>query len=48
MKDPVCHMDVDPKTAQFQSTYQGTTYYFCAQGCKVTFDDNPEEFVQAQ
>lgn len=45
-KDPVCGMDVDPKTAQWKSDYQGHTYYFCAPGCKSEFDREPEKFVQ--
>ncbi len=44
-KDPVCGMQVDEKKAAATSTYQGTTYYFCAPGCKVTFDKNPEKFT---
>ncbi len=45
-KDPVCGMDVDPKTAQWKSDYKGQTYYFCAPGCKQEFDKQPEKFVQ--
>ncbi len=44
-KDPVCGMQVDEKKAAATSVYQGTTYYFCARECKVTFDKNPEKFV---
>jgi YHS domain-containing protein len=44
-KDPVCGMDVDPKTASAKSEYQGTTYYFCCQGCKAEFDSAPDKFV---
>lgn len=43
--DPVCGMTVDSDTAQYKSDYQGTTYYFCASGCKSAFDKNPTEFV---
>ena len=46
-KDPVCGMDVDPTTAQQKSEYQGQTYYFCAPGCKRTFDANPEQYTGA-
>ena len=45
-KDPVCGMDVDEKTAQHKSDYQGTTYYFCAPGCKAKFDANPAAYVK--
>lgn len=44
-KDPVCGMDVDPKTAQWKSEYKGQTYYFCAPGCKKEFDREPEKFT---
>ena len=46
-KDPVCGMDVDPKTAAAKSEYKGQTYYFCAPGCKAAFDKDPEKYVQA-
>lgn len=29
VKDLVCGMDVDKKTAKFKSEYMGKTYYFC-------------------
>ena len=45
-KDPICDMDVDEKTAKYKSTYQGKTYYFCAPGCKVTFDKNPAKYAK--
>jgi len=38
VKDLVCGMDVDPETAKQKTEYQGQTYYFCAPGCKRTFD----------
>ncbi len=44
-KDPVCGMDVDPKTAQWKSEYKGQTYYFCAPGCKQSFDKEPEKYA---
>ena len=44
-KDPVCGMDVDPKTAAGKSTFQGKTYYFCSPGCKREFDKEPQKFV---
>jgi YHS domain-containing protein len=44
-KDPVCGMDVDPKTAAGKSDYQGKTYYFCSLGCKKEFENNPGKFT---
>jgi len=43
--DPVCKMEVDEKTARWKSVYQGKTYYFCAPGCKKTFDTEPKKFL---
>jgi P-type Cu+ transporter len=43
--DPVCKMSVDPPRAAAQSTYKGTTYYFCCAGCKKQFDAAPEQFL---
>jgi YHS domain-containing protein len=45
-KDPVCGMNVDEKSAEFKSEYNGTSYYFCAAGCKKAFDNDPEKFLQ--
>ncbi len=45
VKDLVCDMDVDPDSAAAQSDYQGTTYYFCAVGCKTDFDADPQKYV---
>lgn len=45
VKDVVCGMDVDPETAPAQSEYEGTTYYFCAPGCKVDFDADPQKYL---
>lgn len=44
-KDPVCNMDVDEKTAKYFSEYKGKKYFFCAPGCKVMFERDPEHFI---
>lgn len=41
---PVCGMQGNPAIT---SVYKGKTYYFCMQDHKLTFDEDPEEFVQA-
>ena len=48
VKDPVCGMDVDPKTAAGKSNFQGQTYYFCSTGCKRAFDKEPQKYVHPQ
>jgi Cu+-exporting ATPase len=45
VKDPVCGMNVDEKTAKLKSEYLGKTYYFCSQMCKTTFDKNPNKYA---
>ena len=47
-RDPVCDMDVDPKTAKLKSVYQGKTYYFCSPGCKTDFDKDPAKYAKPQ
>lgn len=42
----VCGMDVDPKTAP-KSMFHDTTYYFCSEDDKRTFDTVPDKFVTA-
>ena len=38
-------MDVDPETAQWSSEHEGKMYYFCAAGCKQTFDQDPAKWA---
>jgi Cu+-exporting ATPase len=47
VKDPVCGMMVDPNTAPARAEYRGQTYYFCAPGCKVAFEKDPEKYLEA-
>lgn len=45
-KDLVCGMDVDEKTAPAKTDYMGQTYYFCAPGCKVAFERDPQKYLK--
>jgi YHS domain-containing protein len=45
-KDPVCNMTVDENSAAATSEYKGKTYFFCAVGCKESFEKEPEKYVQ--
>jgi YHS domain-containing protein len=38
-QDPVCKMEVDPKKAAAQSSYQGQKIYFC--------DASPDKYMKA-
>ena len=46
VKDPVCGMTIDEKTAKGKSEYQGQTYYSCAAICKTKFDQDPAKYVK--
>ena len=44
--DPVCHMEVDTEApAGGQTSHDNADYYFCAPGCKVVFDRDPEKYL---
>ncbi len=43
--DPVCGMRFDMEEAAAQSEYAGNKYYFCGEGCREAFDDDPERFL---
>ncbi len=43
--DPVCGMQVDPKTAPARSEYMGKSVYFCSPACKKRFDANPAKYA---
>jgi YHS domain-containing protein len=47
-KDLVCDMDVDERTAKWKTVYKGKTYYFCAPGCKKSFEEEPELYMGAK
>jgi len=46
--DPVCHMDIDPRTAASTSEYEGTAYFFCSADCKSSFDADPAGVLRAE
>lgn len=46
VKDPVCGMMVEPKTAADKADYKGKTYYFCSKDEKETFLKSPDKFVK--
>jgi xanthine dehydrogenase accessory factor len=47
-RDPVCGMTVEISTARFTSEYDGKIYYFCASGCKRSFDKEPQKYIQPE
>ena len=46
--DLVCGMTVAAIPANRPLEYQGTTYYFCAPGCRVAFQKDPATFIQQE
>lgn len=46
VKDPVCGMSVDPRSARGGShAHQGTTYYFCNPKCNERFQADPAKYL---
>jgi Cu+-exporting ATPase len=43
--DPVCGMEVVPGPKGIITTIDGATYYFCAEGCRQSFEENPQQFL---
>lgn len=44
--DPVCNMMVKISTANYMSEYKHEFHYFCSTGCKMTFDKDPEVYLE--
>ncbi len=48
VRDPVCGMDVDPRSTSHTDSYAGRTYYFCSQHCLSKFQSDPKPYVKQQ
>ncbi len=46
VKDLICGMEIDEKTAVTKSEYMGKTYYFMSASNKITFDENPAKYIE--
>ena len=46
--DPVCGMSVNPETATIKACIEGQNYYFCAEGCRKAFEENPEKYRESE
>lgn len=44
--DIVCGLVLNENETQYFSTYNGETYAFCSEGCKLAFDEKPEVFTE--
>ena len=43
--DLVCGMTVTAEKSNRPYEYEGTTYYFCAPGCRASFEKNPTAYL---
>jgi YHS domain-containing protein len=46
--DPVCGMSVDPQKATIKVFIEGQDYFFCAEGCRTAFEENPAKYMQSE
>jgi YHS domain-containing protein len=46
--DPVCGMSVNPEKTDIEATVEGQTYYFCAEGCRKAFTENPKKYLKSK
>ena len=46
--DPVCGMAVDPKLTNIVISLEGKDHYFCADGCRKAFEENPKKFLEPE
>jgi len=46
IRDYVCGIALDEKTAKFKISFEGETYYFCSVRCKKKFKRHPKKFVK--
>ena len=44
--NPVCGVPVEKATAKHVIEYKGESYYFCCDGCKVKFEQEPERYAK--
>ena len=44
--DLVCGMTVTADETSRPYEYEGTTYYFCAPGCRTAFEKEPEKYIE--
>ena len=45
VRDPVCGMTVDTRTATHRHALGETTYYFCSAGCLAKFAADPDRYL---
>ncbi len=43
--DPVCQMTVSPSRKHITSIFNQQRYYFCAETCRKSFEENPVKYL---
>ncbi len=43
--NPVCNIPVEKSTAKHVIEYEGESYYFCCDGCKISFEKEPAKYA---
>ena len=43
--DPVCLMKVGKDEKALKYDYRGKTFYFCSEGCRQQFQQNPQKYL---
>jgi len=46
--DPVCGMEIDKDEAVATFEHEGETFYFCAEGCKKQFEEDPMKYIEME
>ncbi len=46
VRDPGCGMEINEENASERSVYQGEVFYFCSDGCRNRFDEDPGRFIE--
>jgi YHS domain-containing protein len=45
--DPVCGMQIDETTTDFQTLFAGKRYFFCSEDCRKEFESEPNDYVES-
>lgn len=45
LRDPVCHMLLDPERATESALWHGSAYWFCSAPCREAFDAEPSAYI---
>lgn len=48
VRDPVCGMAVDPRSAEHHALFAGKPYSFCSAGCRTKFLSNPTKYLKPE